>query len=188
MDGNKNHWYDGWFYDIFIAPNQDKAFSYIKGFIELNSSLLDIGCGTGRLAFQLNGKCSRVDSIDPSIKNINIARKRLKNYHSSKIHFYHSDINTFLKNDSPHYDYAVLSYVIHEIDETQREDILRTVSQYVDTIILVDYLAPKPSNFWRYLNEIVEFAAGKDHYRNFKSYIKNNGIKRTREAEWTDNN
>jgi len=25
MDENKNHWYDGLFYDKFIAPNQDKA-------------------------------------------------------------------------------------------------------------------------------------------------------------------
>lgn len=25
MTENKNHWYDGWFYDRIIAPNQDYA-------------------------------------------------------------------------------------------------------------------------------------------------------------------
>jgi hypothetical protein len=26
MKKNKCYWYDGWFYDIFIDPNQDKLF------------------------------------------------------------------------------------------------------------------------------------------------------------------
>lgn len=31
---NKNHWYDGWFYDLFIAPNQDRLFGQIIKLIE----------------------------------------------------------------------------------------------------------------------------------------------------------
>lgn len=30
---NKNHWYDGLFYDKFIAPNQDKSYRIIKKII-----------------------------------------------------------------------------------------------------------------------------------------------------------
>jgi hypothetical protein len=32
MTQNKTHWYDGWFYDRLIAPNQDRLFgqSYIS--------------------------------------------------------------------------------------------------------------------------------------------------------------
>jgi hypothetical protein len=33
MKENKNHWYDGWFYDTFIAPNQDRLFSQIAKYI-----------------------------------------------------------------------------------------------------------------------------------------------------------
>ncbi|MBL1214902.1 MAG: class I SAM-dependent methyltransferase [Ignavibacteriae bacterium] len=64
MIKNKNHWYDGLFYDYLIAPNQDKSFQHIKNIIEPDSSLIDIGCGTGRLAFQIADKCSRFDGID----------------------------------------------------------------------------------------------------------------------------
>ena len=53
MPENKNHWYDGLFYDKIIAPNQDRAFQIVKSLINKNSSVLDVGCGTGRLAFQL---------------------------------------------------------------------------------------------------------------------------------------
>ena len=37
MMENKDHWYDGWFYDNFIAPNQDRLFGQIKNLIEPNS-------------------------------------------------------------------------------------------------------------------------------------------------------
>jgi hypothetical protein len=33
MTKNKYHWYDGAFFDIFIAPNQDKLFGQIKNLI-----------------------------------------------------------------------------------------------------------------------------------------------------------
>lgn len=177
MNENKNHWYDGWFYDKFIAPNQDKAFDYVKSIIELNSSLVDVGCGTGRFSFQIEDTCSRIDGTDPSLRNIKVAKRRLTRNGSEKINFYHSDAIKFIDNNGTNYDYALLSYVIHEVDEPQRENILRTLSQSVKKIIIIDYLAPKPTNAWRFLNEIVEFAAGTDHYKNFKSYIKNNGIK-----------
>lgn len=66
MTENKYHWYDGWFYDTFIAPNQDKLFSQIKELIESDSTIIDIGCGTGRLEFTLADKCKSVLGIDLS--------------------------------------------------------------------------------------------------------------------------
>ena len=46
MAVNKYHWYDGRFYDTFIAPNQDKLFGQIIDLIQPNSDIIDIGCGT----------------------------------------------------------------------------------------------------------------------------------------------
>ena len=50
MEENKNHWYDGIFYEKFIAPNQDKLFAQIKNIIEPDSKVIDVGCGTGNLS------------------------------------------------------------------------------------------------------------------------------------------
>ncbi len=38
MAANNNHWYDGWIYDNFIAPNQDEAFRVVDSLIEHGSS------------------------------------------------------------------------------------------------------------------------------------------------------
>ncbi len=69
-----------------------------------------------------------------------------------------------------------MTYVIHEIDETQRVQVLQAMSKIASTIIIGDYLIPKPEGFWSKLNDIVEFAAGSDHYKNYNNYVANGGI------------
>ena len=75
-----------------------------------------------------------------------------------------------------HFDYAVMTYVIHEVNEEERVKLLLQLSQAADKVIIGDYLVPKPNGFWTALNEVVEFAAGSEHYRNYKSYVFNGGI------------
>lgn len=87
MTENKNHWYDGWFYDTIIAPNQDKLFSQIEKLIEPKSSIIDVGCGTGRLAFRLSAKCRSILGIDLSKRNINRVRFNYSDDPAIRFHF-----------------------------------------------------------------------------------------------------
>jgi len=176
MINNKNHWYDGWFYDIFIAPNQDRLFSLIKNFIEPNSSLVDVGCGTGRFSFSISDKVTKVVGIDLSEKNINKAKENLLKNPNDKISFQHTTISDLISQNL-HFDYAIMTYVIHEVNEEERVNLLNELSQVADKIIIGDYLVPKPTGFWSALNEVVEFAAGSEHYRNYKNYVRNGGLK-----------
>jgi len=176
MEKNKNHWYDGWFYDVFIAPNQDRLFALIKNLIETNSSVVDVGCGTGRFSFSVADKVSQVVGIDLSKKNIDKAKKTLSKNPNQKISFHHTNLSDLLSQKF-HFDYAVMTYVIHEVNEDERINLLNELSQIADKIIIGDYLAPKPSGFWSELNEVVEFAAGSEHYRNYKNYVRNGGLK-----------
>ncbi len=177
MTQNKNHWYDGLFYDVFIAPNQDKSFRIVKSIIAENSTVIDAGCGTGRFSFSVEDKAGKIDGVDLSERNINIAKKKLAKINSHKINFFHADLNNFFVNKNRYYDFAVMSYVIHEIDESGRIEILKNLADNSGKVILIDYLVPRPSTYWSYINEAVEFIAGKEHYENFKSYISNGGIK-----------
>ncbi|PJA97851.1 MAG: hypothetical protein CO128_10370 [Ignavibacteriales bacterium CG_4_9_14_3_um_filter_30_11] len=176
MINNKNHWYDGWFYDVFIAPNQDRLFSLIKNFIEPNSSLVDVGCGTGRFSFSISDKVTKVVGIDLSEKNINKAKENLLKNPNDKISFQHTTISDLISQNL-HFDYAIMTYVIHEVNEEERVNLLNELSQVADKIIIGDYLVPKPTGFWSALNEVVEFAAGSEHYRNYKNYVRNGGLK-----------
>jgi SAM-dependent methyltransferase len=176
MTENKIHWYDGWFYDQFIAPNQDKLFGQIISIIEPNTKIIDIGCGTGRFSFFVSDKSKSVLGIDLSKRNIERANHNLSNNKNNKMSFQHKSINEVISEGKEHFDYAVLTYVIHEVDKTERLNLLNEISEIADKIIIGDYLVNRPTGFWSMLNEAVEFAAGKDHYRNFKSYIDGNGI------------
>lgn len=176
MCKNKNHWYDGKIYDKLIAPNQDKSFQIVRSIVTENSSVLDVGSGTGRFAFQLSDKCRIIDGIDLSRRNIDLANSRLLKNSLPGVSFHHADVQDYLKDKNKHYDFAVISYVLHEMDESERKVVLSKLSDSADRMIIVDYLYPRPRVFWSILNEAVEFMAGRDHYRNFRSFVKNGGI------------
>ena len=66
----KDHRYDGLFCDRFIAPNQDPLYRSITGLIDRESRVLDVGRGTGRLAWRLSEQCRLIHGIDPSPRNM----------------------------------------------------------------------------------------------------------------------
>lgn len=176
MIQNKNHWYDGWFYDIFIAPNQERLFSKIKDIIEPGSKVIDIGCGTGRLAFTLADKCKSVIGIDLSERNIARAWSVLGDKPNSKIVFKHGNLADTVNNEDSYFDYAIFTYVIHEVDESDRINLLLDAAKLSLKIIIGDYYVPKPSGFQGWLSKNIEFIAGREHYRNYNSYMQNGGI------------
>jgi SAM-dependent methyltransferase len=173
---NKNHWYDGALYDRFIAPNQDAAFALVRSLILPGSSLLDVGCATGRMAFQLATVCSRIDAIDPSRRNIAAATSRFLRNPNDVIHFHHTDLAGFLGDGQGQFDVATISYVIHEIDEPERIGILHSLASAASTVILVDFLVPQPSLPIRLMNTLVEFSAGPEHFRGFRSFVRGGGL------------
>ena len=170
------HWYDGYFYDRFIAPNQDKIYRKIKKIIHQDSNVLDFGCGTGRLAFQLADKCKSVTGIDLSAKNIQFAGSKLANHPIKNIYFIHGDTSILKAGLTTQYDFTVLSYVIHEMPENSRINTLKELKSVSKKIIISDYISPIPHNSYGLLTYTAEYFAGSHHYRNFRNYIKNGGI------------
>jgi 2-polyprenyl-3-methyl-5-hydroxy-6-metoxy-1,4-benzoquinol methylase len=173
---DKKHWYDGRFYDRIIAPNQDKMFDLIKNLIPESSNVLDVGCGTGRLSFQLSDHCKKIVGIDLSSKNISVASSNLNLIPKANISFVPGDIKKIKIDHSTKFDFAIITYVIHEMPEVERKNVLTYMRTIANKIIIGDYITPTPKSLWGWINVIVEYLAGKDHYNNFKSYVKNGGI------------
>jgi len=172
---NKNHWYDGWFYDNLIAPNQDRMFGEIKNLIEPNSSVIDVGCGTGRFSFSIADRANMLVGVDLSSKNITKANQTLQRYPNKKISFLHTNLANLVAQNH-HFDYAVMTYVIHEVNFEDRIPLMNEMAKVADNIIIGDYLVPATKGFWSMLNNIVEFLAGKEHFSNFKNFVTNNGL------------
>lgn len=175
MTHNKDHWYDGWFYDKIIAPNQDRIFGEIKNIIQPNSKVIDVGCGTGRFSFFIADKVEKIVGIDLSKRNIETANQTLSKKPNSKISFIHTTLSDLISQEH-NYDYAVMTYVIHEVNPDERVQLLNDMAQIADKIIIGDYLTPSKKGFWNFLNEVVEFLAGNEHYSNYKHFVANNGL------------
>ena len=176
MPMNKEHWYDGWFYDRWIAPNQDRLFGQIKTLLPPGSTVIDVGCGTGRLALSIAEKCSTVLGVDLSKRNVEQAKLRLSKTPCQGASFAHASVREILGDGKKHFDYAVLTYVLHEVAAEDRSTLLDELARVVHRVIIGDYLVPVPGGFWSFLNEVVERAAGRDHYRNFRSFVARGGI------------
>lgn len=173
---DKKHWYDGLIYDKFVAPNQDLMFRLIRNMIDKDSAVIDVGCGTGRLEFQLADKCETATGIDLSSKNIKMANKNLDSKKLRNVSFIHTGIEELAASNNAKYDYAVMTFVIHEIAQEQRLNVLASMKKIADTIIIGDYLVPRKNNFSTKFSIAVEYFAGRDHYANYKSFVKQGGL------------
>ena len=176
MTQNKTHWYDGWFYDTIIAPSQDQLFGQIKNLIEPQSNVIDVGCGTGRLAFALADHCKSVFGIDLSKKNIVRANLILLRQPNENISFHHRNLSEIPTGRQPYFDYAVMTYVIHEVNDEERINLLIEMAQVSNKIIIGDYIVPRPKGYDGFISKTIEFLAGREHYRNYKTYMAKGGI------------
>jgi SAM-dependent methyltransferase len=177
LKDNKDHWYDGWIYDELVAPRLDGLYGRILEIIEPGARVIDIGCGTGRFAFLAADKCGSVVGLDLSKRNIDRADLVLSRNLNAKVSFLHKNGADALTESGAHYDYAVLSFILHEMDEAERADLLRAAARAAEKVIVGDYLVPKPGGVWGALATAVEFAAGREHYRNYLSFVRNGGIR-----------
>ena len=128
------------------------------------------------MEFTLGDSCKSVLGIDLSKRNIDRANLTLLDHPNEKISFKHNNLSEITKEGQTHFDYAVLTYVIHEVNEDERINLLKEIAMVADKIIIGDYLVPRPKGFEGFLSEVIEFIAGAEHYRNFKSYVAKGGI------------
>ena len=173
---SKNHWYDGWFYDKYIAPYQDVTYVQIVSMIEEGSSVIDIGCGTGRFIFRVAERAEKAIGIDLSIKNINYANKLKSQKNIKNVNFIHADALHLSELYERQFDYAIVSYILHEIDISIRTTLIEELRKIANNIIIADFAIPQLLNIRGLLNRIVEFFAGPKHFSNFLSFTKAGGI------------
>ena len=173
---DKFHWYDGWFYDKFIAPNQDGTFRIMQAMMDKDSTIVDVGCGTGRFVFQAGKKFDSVVGVDLSSRNIKLANQILEKIEQPNISFIHANAEELKNHLDKKFDYSTISYVIHEMPIDIRMKILETLKAISNEIIIGDYYVPQPRNKRGISNKIAEILAGKDHFNNFKSFVKNGGL------------
>jgi ubiquinone/menaquinone biosynthesis C-methylase UbiE len=68
---------------------------------------------------------------------------------------------------------------LHEIESKDQDKVISEMKRVVKRdgkLIFVDFNYPLPKSTTSFLVKLVEFFAGRNHFRNFKSYLEEGGI------------
>ena len=138
-------------------------------------SILDLCCGTGnQLKLLSRNGFKDLHCLDISNPMLEIARKN-----DYRIKIYNEDATkTNFENES--FDIIIISFALHEKDRSTQESFIHEAHRLIKKdglILIVDYnFDNKTPKLVKIGISIIERIAGKEHYNNFKGYIRNNGL------------
>jgi ubiquinone/menaquinone biosynthesis C-methylase UbiE len=168
-----------WYDKIFEPLNSGLRNIGLKMFpVEAGMNVLDIGCGTGaHLKIYQNENCN-IYGVDMSAAMIEMARLKL----GEKAILIHGSA-TELNFGNVQFDLILCSTVLHEMSQNIREKVLseaKGVLKDNGLILLIDF-HPGPIKKFRgvyskIIITIAEILAGRDHYRNYRHFLKNGGL------------
>jgi ubiquinone/menaquinone biosynthesis C-methylase UbiE len=174
MPTDKSLFYYGRLYNMLLDPLIKPSRKAIVNQIPVGSTVLDIGCGTGLLCFELKKqKDCRVVGIDLSNRMLDYARN-INPY--GDIEFLHQDATSMndLQDDS--FDFVLIMNVIHELLPNEQLKMLQEAFRVAQSVILLDSNVPLPWNATGIVKRAIEVSFGFDHYPQFKTYITSGGI------------
>ena len=138
-------------------------------------SILDLCCGTGnQLKLLSRNGFKDLHCLDISNPMLEIARKN-----DSQIKIYNEDATkTSFENES--FSIVLISFALHEKNRGTQESFIKEAHRLIKKdgfILIVDYnFDNKTAKLVKIGINIIERIAGKEHYNNFKGYIRNNGL------------
>jgi demethylmenaquinone methyltransferase/2-methoxy-6-polyprenyl-1,4-benzoquinol methylase len=137
--------------------------------------ILDLCCGTGNQLNLLSKHGFRnLYCLDISDSMLEIAKRD-----DSPIKIYNEDA-TKTSFDNASFDVVIISFAIHEKDRNTQQALINEAYRIIKKdgfMLVVDYVFDnKTTKFGRILISMIERIAGREHYRNFKSYIQNKGL------------
>ncbi len=168
------------FYDTLFEPlNKGLRAIGMKIFPPKEGMLvLDVGCGTGIHLERYQKAGCKVFGIDLSTSMLQIARNRLGS--SANLHL--GDASKMPYPDG-NFDLIIMSTVLHEMPPTVRSAVIDESKRTLKDdgrILLIDFHPGplKPIKGWinKSIISIAEVAAGGEHFRNYRHFIKNKGL------------
>jgi len=161
-------------YHAVIDTLVQRQRKHILELIPEGSIVLDVGCGTGELAFELRKtKGCKVVGVDLSRKMIAFAASRNTFDDVEFLHRDATDIGDFLDKQ---FEYAILCQVIHKLTQAIQLAALEELMRVARTVVIVDYHAPMPWNVPGIESRLIEHSIGRDHLAKFESYLDAGGV------------
>ena len=174
MPEDKSLFFYGPIYHRLFDPQLAEARQVAVDLIPEESSVLDIGCGTGLLAFALREhKNCRVVGLDLSLRMLEFARKTNPFPDVTFTQDDATDLSSFADNS---FDCATLLMLVHELSRPNQILVLKEALRVARRAIVIDAAVPLPRNAGGIGIRLVEATFGRDHNPNFKAFLASGGI------------
>ncbi len=135
----------GYGYDLLASlvwlPSKNKLYDKAVSLMDIkpNTTILELGCGTGFLTKKLMDKQAVVTSVDQSTGMLARSKARVP-----EGKFVQANILQY--KDPEKYDYVVLFFVLHELSTDDRKTILNSVKKSLNIkgkVIICDFSIPE---------------------------------------------
>ncbi len=163
-----------YFYHYFIDPLLTGSVAKIVDTVPAGLRILDVACGTGSLVIKLAPKSEHVTGIDIDPVMIGFAKRN----NPKNTDFLVGDARDMRSFSNKQFDLVIMSMAWHQFQNKQREIIMNEAIRIGRKILISDYSYPSPYGYKKNLVKTIERIAGRDHYRNFKTYMSEGGITR----------
>lgn len=161
-------------YEIFIDPLLGKVRGLISSFVPENSKVIDIGCGTGALAFRLaEEKGCAVRGVDLAHNKIERAKQKVN---SSRVQFSEADATNLSEISDQKFDCATISLFLHSLPENSRHLVLQEAMRVAKRIIIADFATTQPRSFSGLAVRGIERIAGGEHFQSFNQFRASGGL------------
>ena len=169
--------YDGWIYARTLDRFLGGLHQLVADGVEPSARVLDVGCGTGDLAWRLAAKAEVVVGVELSPAMVDFANEACSTRGRPGVSFVLGDVTRALA-DLPegHFDLATMVLVLHEMPAEAWTPVLREVTRVAERLICVDFRAPMPFNLPGIRNRFLEMAAGREHFRAFRAFQRGGGV------------
>jgi ubiquinone/menaquinone biosynthesis C-methylase UbiE len=140
-----------------------------------NKKIIDLCCGTGnQLKILEKNGFTDLHGLDLSPDMLRVAKKG-----NHQFSIYERDA-TKTEFESDSFDLVILSFAIHEKERHIHEQMVAEAHRILKKggiLLVVDYIFDKSTLLIaKWGVTIIERLAGKEHYDNFRSYLKNGGL------------
>jgi ubiquinone/menaquinone biosynthesis C-methylase UbiE len=168
-----------WYDKIFEPLNSGLRKIGMKMYpVKAGMDVLDIGCGTGAHLKLYQDESCNVFGIDLSAAMLKVAEKKLGE--SAELKLCDASNTPFSDN---RFDLILSSTVLHEMPQQVRVDVLneaRRILKNDGRLLLIDFHTGPIKKFRGFSSKIIitisEIAAGREHYKNYRHFMKNGGL------------
>ena len=173
----RSRFYDGALYAKFLDPSLTRLHRVVAGFVKSGDRVLDVGCGTGNLAFLAAEKAGSVVGLELSPAMVEFAETRRRRAAVQNVSFVLGDAASALSSRPDRsFDTATMVLALHEMPSVTRGPVLRELGRLANRILVVDFRVPMPRNLPGLLNRTAELTSGREHFRAFRDFNRRGGV------------